>query len=187
MIGGEHPVHVNLRLSIDLDLIPLDLILLSTSIRPIKFHDKRIGSFRWVNAHYLEPVPYFFGAKVIALKKPDGGLRPIAVGNIFRLLPAKCAGYHVFESRQARYGSRQVCVGTTKIPEVSAKTWQRTFRQKNYAETSQAKNICRNVSYDMWGISGVCTLALTVAKASSHYDRFAISVPARSLLLFDLA
>ena len=39
----------------------------------------------------------------------------------------------------------------------------------------------------MWGICGVCTLALTVAKISSHYDRFAISVPARSLLLFDLA
>ena len=58
---------------------------------------------------------------------------------------------------------------------------------KKYAETSQAKNICRNVSYDIWGISGVCTLALTVAKTSYHYDRFAISVPARSLLLFDLA
>ena len=52
--------------------------------------------------------PYFFGAKLIALKKPDGGLRPIAAGNTFRRLSAKCAGYHVFESRQARYGSRQV-------------------------------------------------------------------------------
>ena len=39
----------------------------------------------------------------------------------------------------------------------------------------------------MWGISGVFTLALTVAKTSSNYDRFAIFVPARSLLLFDLA
>ena len=39
----------------------------------------------------------------------------------------------------------------------------------------------------MWGIPGVCTLALTVAKTSSHYDRFAIPVPARSLLLFNLA
>ena len=39
----------------------------------------------------------------------------------------------------------------------------------------------------MWGRTGVCTLALTVTKTSSHYDRFAISVPARSLLLFDLA
>ena len=28
---------------------------------------------------------------------------------------------------------------------------------KKYAERSQAKNICRNVSYDMWGISGVET------------------------------
>ena len=39
----------------------------------------------------------------------------------------------------------------------------------------------------MWGICCVCTVALTVAKTSCHYDRFAISVPARSLLLFDLA
>ena len=28
----------------------------------------------------------------------------------------------------------------------------------------------------MWGICCVCTLALTAAKTSSHYDRFAISV-----------
>ena len=41
--------------------------------------------------------------------------------------------------------------------------------------------------YHKWGICGVCTLALIVAKTSSHYDRFAIFVPARSLLLFDLA
>ena len=39
----------------------------------------------------------------------------------------------------------------------------------------------------MWGISGVCTLALTVTKTSSCYNRFAISVPARSLLLVDVA
>ena len=51
----------------------------------------------------FEHRPYFFGAKLVALKKPDGGLRPIAVGNAFRWLIAKCAGYHVFESRQARY------------------------------------------------------------------------------------
>ena len=58
--------------------------------------------------------PYFFGAKLIALKKPDGRLRPIAVGNTFRRLSAKCAEYHVFESRQTRYGSRQVGVGTKR-------------------------------------------------------------------------
>ena len=32
----------------------------------------------------------------------------------------------------------------------------------------------------MWGICGVCTLALTVAKTSSHYDRFAIFVTSTS-------
>ena len=36
-----------------------------------------------------------------------------------------------------------------------------------------------------WGISGVCTLALTVTNTSSHNDRFAISIPARSLLLLE--
>ena len=34
--------------------------------------------------------------------------------------------------------------------DVSAKKWRRTFRQKKFAETSQAKIFCRNVSYDMW-------------------------------------
>ena len=39
----------------------------------------------------LEHQPYFFGAKLIALKKSDGGLRSIAVGNTFHRLFAKCA------------------------------------------------------------------------------------------------
>ena len=51
--------------------------------------------------------------------------------------------------------------------------------------------ICKNRLFEseiiMRGIFGVCTLALTFAKTSTHYDCFAISVPARSLLLFDLA
>ena len=67
--------------------------------------------------------PYFFGAKLTALKKPDGGLRPIAVGNTFRRLSAKCAGYHVFESRQARYGSRQVSVGTKRGAELASQVF----------------------------------------------------------------
>ena len=64
--------------------------------------------------------PYFFGANLIALKKPDEGLRPIAVGNTFRQLSAKCAGYHVFESRQARYGNRQEDVGTKRGAELAS-------------------------------------------------------------------
>ena len=60
--------------------------------------------------------PYFFGAKLIALKKQkaDGRRHPIAVGKNFRRLFAKCAGHNVFASPQARYGSRQVGVGTKR-------------------------------------------------------------------------
>ena len=64
--------------------------------------------------------PYFFGAKLLALKKPDGGLRHITVDNTFRRLSPKCAEYLVFESRQARYGNRQVCVGTKRGAELAS-------------------------------------------------------------------
>ena len=49
------------------------------------------------------------------------------------------------------------------------------------------KGLSKSENTMMWGICGVCTLVLTIAKTSSDYDRFAISDPARSLLLFDLA
>ena len=68
----------------------------------------------------FELQPYFFGAKLIGLKKTDGGLCPIAVGNTFRRLSAKCAGNHVFESCQARYGNRQVGVGTKRGAELAS-------------------------------------------------------------------
>ena len=35
--------------------------------------------------------PFFFGANLVALRKPGGGLRPIAVGSVFRRLVAKSA------------------------------------------------------------------------------------------------
>ena len=63
---------------------------------------------------------YIFDAKLIALKKTAGGLRAIVVGNTFRRLSANCAGYHVFESRPARYGSRQVGVGTKRGAELAS-------------------------------------------------------------------
>ena len=58
--------------------------------------------------------PYFFGAKLTALKKARWRTSSYRCGNTFRRLSAKCAGYYVLESRQARYGNRQVGVGTKK-------------------------------------------------------------------------
>ena len=51
---------------------------------------------------------------------PDGGLHPITVGNTFRCLSAKWAGYCVFELRQARYGNRKVGVGTKRSGELAS-------------------------------------------------------------------
>ena len=48
------------------------------------------------------------------------GLMEDFVGNNFRRVSAKCAGYHVCESRQARYGSRQVGVGTKRCTEMAS-------------------------------------------------------------------
>ena len=103
----------------------------------------------------------------------------IASRSPFPLGLCSCSDFERFGKRRfgkrrfgkRRFGKRRF--GKNMAADVSAKRWRRF--------------LCRNVSYDMWGISGVCALALTVAKISSHYDRFAISVPARSLLLFDLA
>ena len=40
-----------------------------------------------------EPLrPFFFGAKLIALVKIDGRLRPIAIGNTLRRIASECAG-----------------------------------------------------------------------------------------------
>jgi hypothetical protein len=40
-----------------------------------------------------EMCPFIFGASLCALKKKDGGIRPIAIGNIFRRLAAKIGCY----------------------------------------------------------------------------------------------
>ena len=39
---------------------------------------------------------YCFCGKLMALKKSDIGRRPIALGNAFRRLSSKCAGFYVF-------------------------------------------------------------------------------------------
>ena len=59
-----------------------------------------------------EPLRPFFGAKLIALIKIDGGLRPIAIGNTLRRIATKCAGSKALSERQNFYGNVQVGCGT---------------------------------------------------------------------------
>ena len=79
------------------------------------------------------------GAKLIALKKLDGGLRHIAIGNTFRQMSAKCVGYRVFESRQARYGNRQVSVGFKRVL-----NWPHMFPLFDRKPPAQRKRIFAN-------------------------------------------
>jgi len=59
-----------------------------------------------------EIAPYIAGAPLMALNKPDGGLRPIAIGETIRRLVSKCCCW--LTSLQAKYifGSLQVGVAT---------------------------------------------------------------------------
>jgi hypothetical protein len=54
---------------------------------------------------------FFFGANLTALNKKDGGVRPIAVGNTFRRLTAKCAGALAMADRKENYGTTQLGYG----------------------------------------------------------------------------
>ena len=52
-----------------------------------------------------------YGGRLIALSKKDGGVRPIVVGYVLRMLAAKCANSHLIEYRSKILQPRQVGVG----------------------------------------------------------------------------
>ena len=55
--------------------------------------------------------PFFFGARLFAAKKKNGGHRPIAVGNIHRRLASKCAAFAVAERAANLFKPNQLGVG----------------------------------------------------------------------------
>ena len=63
---------------------------------------------------------FFFGAKLIALIKKDGGLRPIAIGNTLRRIASKCAGSKAFSERQKFFGNVQVGCVSKRGAEIAA-------------------------------------------------------------------
>ena len=58
--------------------------------------------------------PYFFGASLVALRKKDGGVRPIAVGCTLRRLAAKCASMHAVKVLQDLLAPRQLGFGVSR-------------------------------------------------------------------------
>ena len=62
---------------------------------------------------YVQKIVY--GANLIALSKPDGGVRPIAVGFTIRRLAAKIIMYDCGDFCEKEFRPHQVGVGTLKI------------------------------------------------------------------------
>ena len=59
----------------------------------------------------------------------------ILVGNTFRRLSAKSAGYHVFQSRQARYGNQEVGVGTKRGAELASHVFRCLIENPQHIKT----------------------------------------------------
>ena len=53
-----------------------------------------------------------FGASLCALLKKDGGLRPIAIGSVYRRLPCRIAAHHVADRLAPEFRPVQLGVGT---------------------------------------------------------------------------
>ena len=55
-------------------------------------------------------LPFLYGASLIAFSKPDGGVRPIAIGNTLRRLTAKAAAFAAKETVKSKLFPHQVGV-----------------------------------------------------------------------------
>ena len=56
--------------------------------------------------------PFFAGANLFGAKKKDGGIRPIAVGDVFGRLTGKCLSECSRDSARAYFWPRQVGCGS---------------------------------------------------------------------------
>ena len=67
---------------------------------------------------------FFFGAKLFALIKIDGGLKPIAIGNTLRHIASKCAGSKALSERKFFFGNVQVGCGSKRGAEIAAHSFR---------------------------------------------------------------
>ncbi|NJL56118.1 hypothetical protein HC928_13760 [bacterium] len=56
-------------------------------------------------------VPYFFGGRLLALRKKSGGIRPIAIGMTLRRIVSKCASFAGVEHLASFFSPTQLGVG----------------------------------------------------------------------------
>ena len=64
-------------------------------------------------------IPILFGGRLLALAKKDGGIRPIALGSVWRRLASKCASTYAIRTTRDLLAPRQVGVGVPGGAEAS--------------------------------------------------------------------
>ena len=98
-------------------LRPQHLKDILSSLPPDTFHSPFLSALADFSSLVLEgntppPVrPYFFGARLIALDKHGGGVRPIAIGCVLRRLVAKLACFRVSEDMAEVFSPLQLGFG----------------------------------------------------------------------------
>ena len=64
--------------------------------------------------------PFFFGAQLFGLRKKDGGIRPIDVGNTLRRICSKCVSSFATDQRRIDFHGTQFVRGTSRRAEIAA-------------------------------------------------------------------
>ena len=97
---GLRPQHLK-------DMLPIDNV-------DIGFLSALTGFVNTVLGGLCPPsiAPYFFGGRLIALKKKAGGIRPISIGNTLRRLVSKCASTFGINQLGEYFLPHQLGVGT---------------------------------------------------------------------------
>ena len=75
--------------------------------------------------------PTFYGANLTALSKPDGGVRPIAVGFTLRRLVAKILSKKLLGKSESLFQPNQVGFGTPKGAEAAVHALRAYSRVQN--------------------------------------------------------
>ena len=78
--------------------------------------------------------PFFFGAKLIRLRKKDGGIRPIAVGNTLRRICSKCVSSFATDQRRIDFHGTQFGCGTSRGAEIAAHVFRNLIENGQYPE-----------------------------------------------------
>ena len=78
--------------------------------------------------------PFFFGAKLIGLRKKDGGIRPIAVGNTLRRICSKCVSSFATDQRRIDFHGTQFGCGTSRGAETAAHVFRNLIENEQNPE-----------------------------------------------------